>query len=534
MVRAIWRNLPFVKYKLLNELLLKTHAVLGQIQKICYKPQNSQELYKTLLPLFVELAFPLKEQIFVFSHERGQGDEWTDLLNSGNLKFKNTNKLEIFLDHEPALKLNNLTKYFATPLPVEAKGGLAFKLTHGHDYLFLYKKADAFIKAYFEILFNTFSALAKYLAINSENAVLKEQIELLKKQIIEVNDRLTEAEKNLKRRLHEIDQLFQVSNELFGMVDRENLINTALLIIVGQLGADSTFALLHNEETEAYSDFYSKGFGIEQQNFSLDKNHPLIVYFRNGGDILFHEDIQFKDSKEDILPFFQETKAQMVAPLIVDGELIGILGCGEKLFGGAYDSIDKRIFRVLMNTITLAFKNQFLYQKVSDESFIDENTGLPNRRYFEKRMAEEKSRAKRQKNNLGLFIIHPAETDSLLKKLDKNLVQSIERKASKKLQPIIRMQDFLAIVAPATFALVAPGIEEEAMFPVIDRVKNALEPFAVDEKIHPDRELRFEIERYIYPQKEVEFELVLNRFLKKEEDEKENDTDLLTDLDFNF
>ena len=68
-----------------------------------------------------------------------------------------------------------------------------------------------------------------------------------------------DAEKNLKRRLHEIDQLFQVSNELFGMVDRENLINTALLIIVGQLGADSTFALLLNEEDETYSDFYSKG-----------------------------------------------------------------------------------------------------------------------------------------------------------------------------------------------------------------------------------------------------------------------------------
>ncbi len=534
MVGAIWRNLPFIKYKKLNELLLKTHVVLGQIQKTCYKAQNAQELHKTLLPLLVELAYPLKNEIFVLSHERGQGDVWSNLLNSGNLQLKNTHKLEIFLDHEQALKLTNMSKYFGSPFPLEAQGGMAFKLNHGHDYLILYKRADTFIKSYFDILFNGFSALAKLLTVKNENNVLKEQIELLKKQIIEINDRLTDAEKNLKRRLHEIDQLFQVSNELFGMVDRENLINTALLIIVGQLGADSTFALLLDEETEAYSEFFSKGFGIEQQNFSLDKNHPLIIYFRNGGDILFAEDIPFKEGKEDILPFFQETKAQMVAPLIVDGELIGILGCGEKLFGGAYDSIDKRIFRVLMNTITLAFKNQFLYQKVAEESFIDENTGLPNAKYFEQRMAEEKSRAKRQKNSLGLFIVRPFEADVLLDKWDKNLLRSIERKVSKKLQPVIRMQDFLALIAPATFALVAPGIEEEAMFAVTDRIQKALEPFAVDEKIHPDRELHFEIERYIYPQKEVEFELVLNRFLKKEEEEKENDTDLLTDLDFNF
>ncbi len=534
MASAIWRNFPVIKHKIINQLLTKTHAVLSQIQKTSFEQQGSKELHKTLLPLLVELAFPLKNEIFVFSHERGKGDLWSDLLNSGTVKMKGTNKLEIFLDHDPALKITNLSKYFTSPFAVDASGGIAFKLNHQYDYLFLYKRADEFVKSYFDILFNTFSALSKFLTVNDENATLKEQIDLLKKQIIEINDRLTDAEKNLKRRLHEIDQLFQVSNELFGMVDRENLINTALLIIVGQLGADSTFALFLNEETDTYSEFYSKGFGIEQQNFEIDKNHPLIIYFREGGDILFYEDIQFKSGKNDILPFFQETKAQMVAPLMIDGQLIGILGCGEKLFGGTYDSIDKRIFRVLMNTITLAFKNQSLYQKVSEESFLDDNTGLPNARYFEKRMDEEKSRAKRQKSSLGLFIIRPVEADILLKNLDKNNIQSIERKVTKKLQPIVRMQDFLALIAPTTFALVAPGIEEEAMFSVIDRVKKALEPFAVDEKIHPDRELHFEVEKYIYPQKEVEFEVILNQYLKKDEEEKQDGEDLLTDLDFNF
>ncbi len=534
MASAIWRNFPVVKHKVINKLFLKTHAVLSQIQKTCYSQQSSKELHKTVLPLLVELAFPLKDDIMVLSHERGTGDVWMDLLNSTNIKMKNTNKLEIFLDHEPVLKISNLSKYFGSPLSVEAQGGMAFKLHHNYDYLFLYKRADAFIKSFFEIIFSHFSALARLLTMGEENATLKEQIDLLKKQIVEVNDRLSDAEKNLKRRLHEIDQLFQVSNELFGMVDRENLINTALLIIVGQLGADSTFALLLNEQSDTYSEFYSKGFGIVQQNFSLDKNHPLVVYFREGGDILFYEDIQFKSDKVEILPFFQETKAQMVAPLIIDGQLIGILGCGEKLFGGAYDSIDRRIFRVLMNTITLAFKNQFLYQKVSEESFIDDNTGLPNGKYFEKRMEEEKSRAKRQKSSLGLFIIRPAEADVLLQKLERNEIQSLERKASKKLQPVIRTQDFLALIEPVTFALVAPGIKEEAMFSVIERVKKALEPFAVDEKIHSDRELHFDIEKYIYPEKEIDFELVLNRFLKKEEKKEEGGEDLLTDLDFNF
>ena len=534
MASAKWRNFPVVKHKIIKKLLLKTHAVLSQIQKTCFEQQGSKELHKTLLPLLVELAFPIKDEILVLSHERGKGDMWSDLLNSTNIKMKNSNKLEIFLDHDPAIKITNLTKYFGSPLSVDAVGGIVFKLSHRYDYLFLYKRADEFIKSYFEILFNSFSALARLLTVGDENVALKEQIELLKKQIIEVNDRLSDAEKNLKRRLHEIEQLFQVSNELFGMVDRENLINTALLIIVGQLGADSTFALLLNKESDTYSEFYSKGFGIEQQNFLLDKNHPLIIYFREGGDILFHEDIQFKTGKDDILPFFAETKARMVAPLIINGQLIGILGCGEKLFGGAYDSIDKRIFRVLMNTITLAFKNQLLYQKVSEESFLDENTGLPNTKYFEKRMKEEKSRAKRQKNSLGLFIIRPLDADILLKELDKNGIQSIERKVSKKLQPIVRMQDFLALIEPATFALVAPGIKEEAMFSVLERIKKVLEPFAVDEKIHPDRELHFEVEKYIYPQKEIEFELVLNRYLKEEEEKKESGEDLLTDLDFNF
>jgi GGDEF domain-containing protein len=531
---SFWRNLPLFKQMAMNNLLLKTHAVLNEIYKVTQNTKELKDLHKSILPLLMELGYSLKDEIYILSHERGKQDAWNDVLHSGSLKIKNTGKLEIFLDHERALKIKDAAKYFSNALPIQAKGGIAVKLSHHYDYLFLYRVENDFVKVFFDIVFNVFAAISHFLASGEENARLKEQIELLKKQIMEVNDQLAEAEKNLKRRLHEIDQLFQVSNELFGMVERENLINTALLIIVGQLGADSTFALLLNPETNTYSDFFSKGFGIEQQTFSLEKDHPLVKYFRDGGDILHFEEIQLDSSKADILPFFTETKAQMVAPLIVDGDLIGILGCGEKLFGGAYDAIDKRIFKVLMNTITIAFKNLFIYEKVSEESLVDKNTGLPNRKYFESRIEEEKSRAKRQKSTLGLFLIMPDTKDVFLSALEQNDLQSLERKMAQKLKGVVRKQDFLALVEPATFALISPGIQEENMYAVVERIKNALEPFSVEESTFQTKELNFEIERYLYPDKEVEFDDRLQLLIKSKEDGTEGDESEFLDLDFNI
>ncbi len=531
---SFWRNLPLFKQMAMNNLLLKTHAVLNEIYKTARNTKELKDLHKAILPLLMELGYPLKDEIYILSHERGKQDVWNDVLHSGSLKIKNTGKLEIFLDHERALKIKDAAKYFSNSLPIHVKGGIAVKLSHHYDYLFLYREENDFVKVFFDIVFNVFAAISHFLVSGEENARLKEQIELLKKQVVEVNDQLAETEKHLKRRLHEIDQLFQVSNELFGMVERENLINTALLIIVGQLGADSTFALLLNPETNTYSDFFSKGFGIEQQTFSLGKDHPLVKYFRDGGDILHFEEIQLENSKAEILPFFTETKAQMVAPLIVDGDLIGILGCGEKLFGGTYDVIDKRIFKVLMNTITIAFKNLFIYEKVSEESLIDKNTDLPNRKYFESRIEEEKSRAKRQKSPLGLFLILPENKEVLLGALEQNDLQSLERKMAQKLKGVVRKQDFLALVEPATFALISPGIQEENMFAVIERIKNALEPFPVEESVFQSKELKFEVERYLYPDKEVEFEDRLQMLIRSNENGMKDDENEFLDLDFNI
>ncbi len=530
----IWRKLPLFKQFAINKIIAGTHSVLSEIYKIVQGDTPAKDVHKAILPLLIELTYPLKNEIDVLAHERGRVDEWEHLLDSMPYKLKNTNKLENALDRRFAFKIYTFSKYFSPPFPFEIQGGLAFKFNNRYDYLILYKEENNFIKTYFEILYTVFSAMALYWASKSENQSLKEQTEFIKKQLLESNEKLTEAEKTLKRRIHEIDQLFQVSNELFAIVDRDNLINTALLIMVGQLGCDSTFALLLNESKDAYSQFYSKGFGIEHTDIELAKDDPIINYFKNGGDILYFDEIKFKNDMTALMPFFQESKAYMVAPLVVDEHLIGIIACGEKLFGGDYDNVDKRIFRVLMNTITLSFKNLFVYEEATGDSFIDKNTGIANKKYFEKRIREEKSRTKRQKSTLGLLTIRPKDSDTLFQKLDHNTIQSLARKIAGKLEPVVRTEDFLAYIEQGTFVLVAPGVKEETIPTVVERILETLEPFKVAREIHPDQELHFEIDALIYPDKEEEFERAVDKLLKKEVEPKTSGEDIFSDLDFNL
>ncbi len=529
-----WLKVPVAKYLVRDALLMRTQTLLNEMFKNAREAQSAEDAYKVLLPLLTDLVLPFQKQVDLLHHQRGQGDDWHHLISKEKLVLKKSLKLETLLDHQFAVKIVNVNKYFTPPEGFAVQGGIAFKLDNRHDFLLTYRKADVFLKEVVDLIFGSLYNLALFLNYKDQNRSLSEQVALIKKQLVQANQQAQEAEKILKKRLHEIDQIFQVSNELFAISDRENLINTALLTLVGQLGCDSTFALLEDERSGDFSRFYSKGFGIEQHRFQLKGDSPIVRYFKNGGDILYYPKLDLHGTHSELMPFFSESHAKMVAPLVVDGKLIGIIGCGEKLFGGDYDSIDQRIFRVLMNTVSLAFKNQFIYEQAAGESFIDKNTGIPNKKFFERKIEEEKSRAKRQKSNLAMMIIQPVEAERWFTGLEQNLKSSLERKIVNRLLPVVRTEDFLAYLDEATYVLVMAGVTDETIGIVEERMRKALEPFEVEKNIHPDQKLEFELQTVIYPDQEEEFEAVLGRFYKRPEKEKSADEEFFSDLDFNL
>ncbi|EHO40327.1 diguanylate cyclase [Caldithrix abyssi DSM 13497] len=531
MLKTLWK-VPVVKHAIKNKILQQSHTVFNKMVKDYLEGAPNIDKAKNFVALLRELVYPFKNDIHVLWNSNGNANAWRDLTESLNYVIKNSVRLKMMIDRQLVLKLKPINKFIVPPEGLAIDEAFAFKLGQNDYFLFTHHSNDDFIRQIFKNFYYQFYVMAIALNAGLEKKRLTDQIQRLKNQLLESTEKISEVEKNLKKRMHEIDQIFQVSNELFTIHDREGLINTALLTLVGQLGCDRAFILLKNKDGETFSDFYSKGFGSEQNVYKLENSDALARYFESGGEILYTDEMKFKGEAADLIPFFKETGARMVAPVMANKKLIGIMACGEKLFGGDYDLIDKRIFKVLSNTINLAFTNLQVYEQVASESFVDKNTGLANKKYFEQRVQEEKSLMLRQNSTLGLLVMRFKNADEIFNHLEEHQINRLDRIVIQRISPVVRTEDFLALIESGKYALLMPGITDETIHIAMNRFKEKMASLTLPDEFHL-KEIEFEFEFAIFPDQEEAFEEKVIQLLGKKEEKTENGEDFFTDLDFN-
>lgn len=528
-LKTLWK-LPVVKHAIKNKILTQSQHVINKMVKNYLEAEDTAQAFKELSTQIKELVYPFRDDVNVLFATKNTNDTWKELIENLNYKIKNTIKLKMIIDKHLILKLKPLNKFLIPPEGLLVDEAFAFKLGADQYFILAHHSKDAFVKQMFTNFYYQFVLLTRSLNAGTEKKNLTNRIEQLKQELANSNDKIVEVEKNLKKRLHEIDQIFQVSNELFTIHDRAGLINTALLTLVGQLGCDSAFLLLKDEREGDFSEFYAKGFGVEQNVFKLEAEHPLIKYFEDGGEIIYYDEMKFRGELADLLPFVKETKARMIAPVLANEKLIGVMVCGEKLFGGTYDAVDQRIFKVLSNTINLAFTNLQVYEQAAGETFVDQNTGIANRKYFEKRVQEEKSRVLRQNSSLGLLSIQLNNPESL-QKLNENQINRFDRLVVQQLASVVRTEDFLAYLEPGKLVLLMPGITDETINVAVNRFKNKLSDLELPEDL-PLQDVAFNFEFVIFPEQEEDFEKIIAKLLEKEEPEPEKGEEFFSDLDF--
>ncbi len=530
MLKVLWK-MPLVKHAIKNKVVQQTQNVFNKLVKNYFEMNQPIEPLNNFVTLLKEWAFPLKEEVNILWNAPGKGESWYEVSEGLQYKLKNSVKLKMIIDKQQVLKLKPLNKYFIPPEGMSVKEAFAFKIGSNHYFVVTHHSEDAFVKQLFKNFYYQLVPVTLALTAGNEKKRLEQEIQELKIRLQQTSQKIQEVEKNLKKRLHEIDQIFQVSNELFTIHDREGLINTSLLTLVGQLGCDRAFILLKNRKTDTFSEFYSKGFGIEQNVFNLEETSPIVQYFEEGGEILYYDEIAFKGERAELSTFFKETGAHMVAPVVANEKLIGIMVCGEKLFGGEYDVMDKRIFKVLSNTINLAFTNLEVYEQAAKDAFVDKNTGIANLKYFEKRVQEEKSRALRQNSSLGLLIIELEEATRLLKDLNEESIDRLDRLVVQRLQNVVRTEDFMAYLEPGKYALLLPGISDETINIAIKRFQEKLDAFTPPEEL-PIKELRFSFRFFLFPDQEEAFETELRQLFETKSEEPPAREDFFSDLDF--
>jgi diguanylate cyclase (GGDEF)-like protein len=106
----------------------------------------------------------------------------------------------------------------------------------------------------------------------------------------------------------------------------------------------------------------------------------------------------------DYLPIFDETRSQLVLPLISFGQTIGVLTLESATCYGI-SSEDAKPLESVADICAAAIQNAYYFDRVKQLAYRDGLTGVFNRRFFDNRMAEEIERSERHCNPLSVLLV---------------------------------------------------------------------------------------------------------------------------------
>lgn len=322
------------------------------------------------------------------------------------------------------------------------------------------------------------------------------------RKIKDLNDQLMVANKQLRKRVYDLHNLFELSVKFLSNLEYVEVVNTSLLTIIGLMaGVSRTGIAVKSEDKSVMKLIGLKGPSVHQElDLVIPVEDEFIRYVESMRTpvILKDESLKIYSPVRELLT---EQNFDIVSPLIYQGELLGILLVGTFTSEVVTDESVREILGILSTLISVALINANLFDQVKSLSYKDGMTGLHNYRYFENRMKEEFSRSQRTGEPLSLIILDVDHFKNYNDKLGHLAGDEVLRKLARILQDSLRKNDIPVRYGGEEFAIILPGASKENAYKVANRIRKAVEkaPFP-DEHVQPLGKLTVSVGLATFPE----------------------------------
>jgi signal transduction histidine kinase len=177
-----------------------------------------------------------------------------------------------------------------------------------------------------------------------------------------------------KNRYDYRETLGKFSKAMVTILDLQSLSKRIIETITQTMGVEKASFFLLNEEKGNYSLFESKNIKMTASTPELSKDDPLPHYLRKIGEIIIREELA---KGANILELNEVTKkmslleAEVSIPLILKGQLIGMINLGYKFNKDIYSHEDIELLSTLANQTAVAIENARLYEDLKrSKSYI--------------------------------------------------------------------------------------------------------------------------------------------------------------------
>jgi len=300
----------------------------------------------------------------------------------------------------------------------------------------------------------------------------------LRKKCAELFNENINLKKEFRRKVYDIHSLFKESSNLYTILNEEKLLNSFLLMIMGQLGLKKAAIFRFDQEGGLYHAKYGRGIAEEViRSLVLNPEGAVIsgLSALDGPGTLV--ELKVPTGNDDEMAALMKSGFQAYCKLMAGGLTYGYLFTGEKLNDNKYLQTDLKLMSILVNMMTSALENINNYRIIEELSFTDSMTGLYNYRYFYKRLNEELFRSRRYYRNLALAIFDIDDFKVFNDTYGHQAGDTVLRQIGTYLRELVRATDVVCRYGGEEFCIIMQETDLGEVRASIERLRKKIESY---------------------------------------------------------
>ena len=152
-----------------------------------------------------------------------------------------------------------------------------------------------------------------------------------------------------ERRLFHLKTLYDVSQELLGVVEIKTILKSFLLMTLGNFGVVEGIILIHDPHSREQGQLVTMGIHEFDSTTLLEEGVNFLANDAPGNGIM-------TDKARRQLKFLPH-EIDCVVCFYVDEDCIGLLGLGSKIVGDPYSNEDRDLLETMVNNLIVSLKN---------------------------------------------------------------------------------------------------------------------------------------------------------------------------------
>jgi len=216
-------------------------------------------------------------------------------------------------------------------------------------------------------------------------------------------DVLNQRTVELERTQVQIETIYEASRTLGEIYNLDEVIDEILKIAKDVLGFQSCSVLLLDRKNDCL--LLKAKFEMDKK-LKFDPPKKITLQGIAGSVVQNRKGTRIFDVRTEprYVPGLEDSRSEMVVPMISQGKVTGVLDAESKKVG-AFKEADQKVFSILASSAAMAIENAMLHQQMEELTILDELTGIYNFRYFARKLTDELKRAKRYHQPLSLLMI---------------------------------------------------------------------------------------------------------------------------------